>query len=114
MMNVSVEVDLLADIRTLVANRLTADGYAVDPGASASEVVTQYLQIRHRQVPRRPRQVRLSTELRAREAQLPDWIRRALARITKAIEVGDDLNPYLSRQLASDKAFKKHDLLLND
>jgi hypothetical protein len=113
-MNVVVEADFFSDLRALVSRQLASAGYTVDPAAPLEKLLRDHLSVHHRRVERRARRVEWSAELRAREPSLPEVQRRALARIQGAAEAGDDLNPYLSRQLASDKAFKKNDRMLNE
>jgi hypothetical protein len=111
---VSVEADFLADLRRIAATKLTAEGYTVEATLSTEAVLWDWLKIQHRRIERRKRRVERSSELRAREATLPEGIRSALGRIESAVQTGDDLNTYLSRDLVTDKAFKHNDLMLNE
>lgn len=111
---VSIECDFQRDLRALLAAKLSAENFSVDGGASTETLLWNWLKVHHRRIERRPRQVEWSAALRAREASLPQEQRAALTSIEGAVQAGDDLNPYLSRQLANDKAFTKNDGMLNE
>jgi hypothetical protein len=113
-MTIPVEADFLGDLRRLIIARLTAMGYTANASLGTEALLWNLLKIEHRRISRRVRPVLWSSELRAREAGLPDHIRSGLGRIVIASETGDDLNVFLSRELASDKAFKRNDLMLNE
>jgi hypothetical protein len=109
-----VEADFLADLRRIVVAQLSAAGYTVDTKARTEELLWNVLKVSHRRIERHPREVEWSSQLRARESALPESIRQALGRIVIAAETGADLNLFLSRELASDKAFKRNDMMLNE
>jgi hypothetical protein len=110
---VPIEEDFQSDLKSLIAKRLASDGYTIDPAVTCEDALRTFFQVQHRKVRRRPRRAMHSSELAARQASLPEDQRQALQRIQQAVEQGDDLNPYLSRQLAGNEAFEKHDGLLN-
>lgn len=113
-MTVSVECDFKSDLRALLTAKLLSESFTVDTAATTERLLWNWLKIQHRRVERRSRDVVWSTELRDREPTLRVEQRDALNRIEAAIRAGDDLNPYLSRQLANDKAFTKNDGMLNE
>jgi hypothetical protein len=113
-MTVLVEADFLADLRRIVIAQLTSEGYAADASLGTEALVWNFLKVKHRQIERRTRRSEWSSELRGRQGTLSTDILSALGRIVIAAESGDDLNPYLSRDMVSDKAFKREDLMLNE
>jgi hypothetical protein len=113
-MTVFVEADFLADLRRMVVARLAAEGYTADAPLSTESLLWNLLKVQHRRIERRQRRAEWSTQLRRRQDKLPEDILAALGRIVIAAESGDDLNPFLSRDLASDKAFKRKDMMLNE
>jgi hypothetical protein len=113
-MTIPVEADFLADLRRLTIARISAEGYTADATLGTEALVWNWLKIRHRRIARRNRAVEWSSQLRAHEAALLPWIRAALGRIEVAVRAGDDLNPYLSRHLVSDKTFTRNDMMLNE
>jgi hypothetical protein len=111
---VPVEADFLADLRRLVVARLTAEGYTADPTLSTEALLWNILKVQHRRIERRQRRAEWSMQLRRRQYALAGDILAALGRIVIAAESGGDLNPFLSRDLATDKAFKREDMMLNE
>lgn len=109
-----VEADFLEDLRLMLSGYIASEGFTMDGNASTETLLRYFLQIQHRRIERRVRRVEWSMDLRARETHLPESQRKAVHRIQDAIERGDDLTPYLSRQLSNDQAFKRNDLMLND
>jgi hypothetical protein len=114
LMTTPVETDFLGDLRRMIIARLTGMGYTADANLGTEALLRNLLKIQHRRIPRRERVTLWSLDLRAREATLPDQIWSGLGRIVIASETGEDLNPFLSRDLANDKAFKRNDLMLNE
>ncbi len=113
-MPIIVEADFVADLRDLLAAHLASRGYSADASATAETLLWNFLKIQHRLVEARPRKVVRSQTLVQGEAGLPEKYRVALQRIERASLAGEDLNPYLSRQLVTDKAFRAHDGMLNE
>ncbi len=113
-MNIPVEADFVADLRGILAATLAGGGYTVGAALSTGELLVNWLKTQHRRIERKKRRVEWSSDLRARQPQLPERTRAALHRIENAVEGGDDLAPYLSRELVTDKAFKRNDLMLNE
>jgi hypothetical protein len=102
-MTIPVHCDYFADLRDILAAKLAADGFKVEPSADAETVLVRYLNVQQRRVDLRPRGVQWSKELRAREASLPANLRRALTNIEQSSLRGEDLNPYLSRDVVGKK-----------
>jgi hypothetical protein len=113
-LEILVEADFLADLRGIVLGRLAAEGYTADPSLTTEAMLWNLLKIQHRRIDRRKRRVEWSIQLRRRQDSLLEDIVVALGRIVIAAESGDDLNPFLSRDLASNKAFKREDMMLNE
>jgi hypothetical protein len=113
-MTVPVEADFLADLGRVLVARLAGNGYSVDTTLGTEALLWNFLKIQRRRIEKRVRRVEWSSELRSREATLRDDIVRGLGRIVIASETGDDLNPYLSRDLISDRAFRREDMMLNE
>ena len=111
---VLVEADFLADLRRIVLARLTAEGYGADATLGTEALLWNLLKVQHRRIEKHPRGVEWSSALRRRQPTMAADILAALGRIVIAAESGDDLNPFLSRDLASDKAFKREDMMLNE
>jgi hypothetical protein len=113
-MRVSVECDFQRDLRALLAAKLSSQNFSVDAHASTEALLRNWLKIHHRRIEQHARRVEWSADLVGREPSLPEFQRAALRRIEAAVHAGDDLNPYLSRQLANDKAFTTNDGMLNE
>jgi hypothetical protein len=113
-MTIPVAADFLADLRRIVVAQLTSDGYSADATLGTEALLWNFLRVRHRSIEKRKRCVEWSSQLRARQVAMHEHIVSGLGSVVLAAEKGDDLNPYLSRELASDKAFRREDMMLNE
>lgn len=109
-----VHCDYFEDLRQMLLGKLVSSGFSVDPTADVDTLLLLHLNVELRRIHPGPRSVHWSRELRAKEASLPPHLRRAIDGIEKASVKGDDLNPYLSRQLVRDKDANFNDLQFND
>jgi hypothetical protein len=93
---------------------LQAEGYTVESPLSMESLLYNWMKIQHRRIEPRVRQVLWSRELQGRLTIAPSWLGRALSRLEAAVVAGDDLTPFLSRDLRKDRAFKRNDGMLDD
>lgn len=107
-----IEMDLFADIARMYTQALAAEGFAVDPRWSISDLSINFVNMQHRRILPKPRAVKWSAELLKKRPTLPleEW--RALFEIEAAARAGADLNSRISRQAL--KATHTHDRTLND
>jgi hypothetical protein len=111
---VPIESHFLDDLRQVLCERLHADGYTVESPLSTETLLHNWMKIQRRHIEPKTRQVLWSKELRARLACAPAWQAKGVARVERAVVAGEDLAPFLSRDLRKDRAFKKNDGMLDD
>lgn len=99
--------DFKGDLERHWREGLAGAGYDVPDGADAQRVSRMYLNVLHRQIAVRPRNVMRAKELIEQSVD----VELALERISEASKQGADLNPFLSHRL-SDAEF--NDGLLSD
>jgi hypothetical protein len=114
-MAIPVHCNYFADLRGILVTKLGSYGFKVEPTADTEAVLLRYYNVEQRRVRPQPRPVRWSNELRTREAALAPDVRRALATIEQSSTTGNDLNPYLSRQVVGKKKnARRYDPQFND
>jgi hypothetical protein len=111
---ITINSHFLDDLRQMLCERLQGHGYTVESALSTEALLHNWMKIQRRHIEPKKRQVFWSTELRARLSIAPMWLTQALVRIEKAVEAGDQLAPFLSRDLPKSRAFKKNDGMLDD
>ena len=111
---ISVEMHFLDDLRQILCERMSAEGYTVHSPLSVGSLLWNWLRIQRRKIECKKRRTEISKELAARLLTAPPSEANAIARTRAAVEAGDDLNLFLSRQIWDDQAFEKTDPMLDD
>lgn len=101
-----VKISLVDDWIRFVRKTLESWGYSLPATIDPHELAIKYFNLLHRKVPRRPR-----TVLFSKEFSCPPMYKKRLLKIKKVIEKGEDITPYLSRNL---KKLDYNDFMLND
>jgi hypothetical protein len=99
-------IDFYSDWIEYLRNELIQMGYNVDSKATPEVIATQFLNVRHRLLPKIPRKVLVS-----REFHCPSHLQSDLKLFREKVEKGEDLYPHLSRKI---KEVKFNDGMLND
>ena len=100
----TITMDLYADFSTNCAAALVSAGYAA-PTGSAEEMIRAYVNVRHRRVPVRPRNVHKATY------KVPTDLATGESTFLSKVGAGDDLRPYQSTRL---ERVDFNDGMLND
>jgi hypothetical protein len=105
-----VIVEFIADWSDFLTQKgMATGGLSYDPSRTLQENTVRYLIAHHRRVPiTAPRAVHESRELRVPQQYQADY-----AALKVLIALGDDLKPYLSRDILNKKRPDKNDGLLN-
>lgn len=111
---VLVHCNYIEDLRSLLVAKLIADGFKAEPSDDVDALLIRYLNVEQRRIRQLPRSVHWSKELQSKRGSIPAPLRRGIASIEKAAVKGEDLNPYLSRQLIRKKDADSSDPQFND
>lgn len=101
-----VKIALLYDWIHFVRKTLESWGYSLPATIDPHDLGIKYFNLLHRKVPPKPR-----TVLFSKEFSCPPMYKKRLLKIKKVIEKGEDITPYLSRNL---KKLDYDDFMLND
>lgn len=93
-MTSELELDFLADIKEYFADQLSRLGYVVDGQSSVSEVGARLFSLHIRLISAEPR-----TVLESAEFSCPDELRAAYDALKRKVQVGEDINSFLSERL---------------
>jgi hypothetical protein len=100
-------VDFFSDMARILAHQLSSWGHTVDPKADLREVATLFFNLKRRRIEPRQRNVHV-----ARELTCPAHRQAGYDLVLEKARCGSDLNPHLSRSVATDPGF--NDMLMND